>query len=478
MKIVSFLAVAAALTIYTDLSAQTKPAAPATPAAPAAKPGVPPPAAKNNKQELVQRANDLMEANRFEEAILMLNDAVKSDPNDAELCYKQGICLVGMANFREAVTPLTKATTIKKNYVEAYQELGHVYYELRNVKGAVGAYDMAFKYDEDVAQKLTYKLQILDILFSLNKYGLAKAHLYDAKSLPDGLGESFDVKFKEAQYLNLSGKYEEALKILQVIIDDEVQAVEGNEQYFYEMGVSLHMLGKYKEADAEFTKAKNGEYILKIRRYSPETYYEIATTYYNILDYETSEKYLNIVKAISPGFVDVNKLSLNLAAIKADNKATIKATEEEIKKQKDQIQLAKMQEDLAFLFFKASNYQAAEMSADACLKIREFDMKVTFMKAMCEYKLKQPAQAQDLLLRASKNPRLSQEEKARLSFVLGLLYRSGDNQADAAKQFRNASVGPFKSASLVQIEEINRIRQGLGQEEDLGAEDATEAGNE
>jgi tetratricopeptide (TPR) repeat protein len=452
------------LLTYT-VSAQTKPATPAKPGTAPAKPAGTPPTA--NKNELVQRANDLMESNRYEEAALMLNDAIKIDPNDAELHYKLGNCFTNNGKFKEAVAPLQKAVTLKKNYSEAYEQLGRVYIELKNIKEGINAFDMAFKNEQDPAQKLTYKLEILDILFSMNKYGMAKGHLYDAKTLPDGLGESFDVKFKEAQYLNLSGKYEEALKILQVIIDDEVQAVEGNEQYFYELGVAYHMLGRYKEADIEFNKANNGEYKAKIRRYAPETYYEVASTYYNIWDYETAEKYLNIVMAIKPDFVDVQKLRQNLAALKADQKLLIKALEDQNKKEKDKIALAKNYEDLSFYYFKAGNYQLAEINIDECMKIREFDMKLTFLKAMSEYKLKQPAQGADLLVRASKNPKLSPEEKARLSFVLGLLYRSGDNLNEAFKSFKISSVGTFKSASLIQIEEITRIKQGLGQDDDL-----------
>jgi len=454
----------ASLTGYAQQKAPaTKPATPAAPATPE-KPTPP----KGNKADLLTRANDLMESNRFEEALLMLADANKIDPNDAVILYKQGLCYTNLGNFREAVAPLQKATSLKKDYVDAHELLARVYQELRNVKGAIAELDQAFKYDTDPSNKLTYKLEILDILFTANKFGLAKAHLYDAKTLPEGLGETFDVRFKEAQFLNFSGQYEKALKIFQEIIDAEIdETVEGTEQYFFEYGVALHMLGKYKEAEQQFAKSARNEYKSKIRRYQPETYYEMALTYFNVLDYETSERNLDIVYKINSNFQDASDLKLKLAAIKSDQRATIKAIEDQIKKEKDPRILAQKYEDLAYYYFKAGDFQMAEINADQCLKLREFDMKVTFLKAMCEYKLKQPAQATELLIRASKNPKLTTEEKARLNFVLGLLYESAENYAEATKSFRQSAVGPFKSASMIKLETINRIRQGLGQEDEM-----------
>ncbi|MCS7005151.1 MAG: tetratricopeptide repeat protein [Cytophagales bacterium] len=484
MKLFERIVVISFFILTSNVVAQQKnpPAAkPATPppnapaGAGAAKPSTPP---KGNKHDLLMRANDLMESNRFEEALLMLADAIKIDPNDPVIYYKQGLCYTNLGNFREAIAPLQKATSLKKEYVEAHELLARVYQELKNIKGAIAELDLAFKYDDDPSNKLTYKLEILDILFSANKFGLAKAHLYDAKTLPEGLGETFDVKFKEAQFLNFSGQYDKALKILQEIIDEEIsESEDGTEQYFFEYGVSLHMLGRYKEAEQQFAKAARNEYKAKIRRYQPETYYEIALTYFNVLDYENSEKNLEIVYKMNPNFQDASDLKLKLASIKADQRATIKAIEEQIKKEKDPKILSQKYEDLAFYYFKAGDFQMAELNADQCLKIREFDMKITFLKAMCEYKLKQPAQATDLLVRASKNPKLTTEDKARLNFVLGLLYESAENYSEATKCFRQSAVGPFKSASIVKLETINRIRQGLGQE-DYDSEETSEETNE
>ena len=72
---------------------------------------------------------------------------------------------------------------------------------------------------------------------------------------------------------------------------------------------------------------------------------------------------------------------------------------------------------------------------------------MVFLKAMCEYKLKQPDDAAAMLDKIVKNPGLPPAVRARCHFARGLIYKSGDNLGAAEAAFKSAYTGTFRAAA-------------------------------
>jgi len=408
-------------------------------------------------EELMDQVEFLINNSRYEEALGIIEEALKVAPKDAKIYYRKAETLIGLGRFREAIGTLEKSVQIDPKYIEAYEMLGNLYSQFRKAPQAVKNYEQAYSIATakagtlaDVEEKerlnsdrLRYKIEIINILFLVKRHKFTKPHIDQALEMePD----NFDVRFMKAQYHNEVEEYQDALTIMEVLIK-EVPEMEGNEMYFYELGVAYHMTGAYAKAQTEFEKIKTGPELSKTRLFQPEYYYSLSMAYFAVYAFDQCEKYLDIAIAIKPDYKEAFELKQNLAGVRVPKGKMIGAVQEQIKIEKEPKALADKYHELANLHYQSDEYREAISACEESLNINEKQLDVVFLKAMCEYKLKQPDDAAAMLDKIVKNPSLSPAIKARCHFARGLIYKSGGNLTAAESAFKSAYTGTFRAAA-------------------------------
>ncbi len=406
-------------------------------------------------EDLIERADFLMQNSRFEDALLMLDQALKKNPQLYEARFKKAICYTNKGNFKQAINELEKAVLVKKDYYQAYEMLGNLYYQVRDAQKAVESYESAYIYDENIENRLTYKLEIIELLNILNKYVQTKKHIDDARQIVPDL---FDLLFAEAKYYNEVEQYDKALELFDKIIDD-VEPVQGNEKYFFEYGLALHHTGSYEKAAEAFKKADDGEFRLKIKQFSPDFYFGLADAYYQVFAYDLCEKYLNILIKLGPNNTKAYELQKKLTNAKADKSKAILIQEKIIKNEKSPSVLEDSYYDLAVLWYQNQEYEFAITASNNSLEVNPLNLNVIFIKAMSEYKLMKAEEATEVLSRAVRSPKMNTQTKTKFNFALGLIYENANRYQDAVEAYKSALNGSFKNAAGYELNHLFRVMQ-------------------
>lgn len=405
--------------------------------------------------ELLEKADFLLQNNRFDEAIVMLDQASKLDPSNSNINLKKANALIARLRYKEAVQALEEGVKNDPENSELYALLGNLYFQFRNAQRAVYNYDMAFKTDPSIERKLEYKLNILDILDKLNKNLYAYKHIQDAKLI---MGDNFDLRFKEAEYYNARGEYQEAAKLMRELIK-EVPAKAGNGMYFWQLGYALHQLGEYEASKEALINANEGEYKSKMYLFTPQYYYNLANAYFKIHDYKQAEHFLTKSLSLDPAFSQGFELQKRLAAVLADKSNIIKAQESAINAEKNATLKLDKQKELARLYFQNGEYQQAMMTIDQVLEVDPRDVTMIFLQALSENKLDQREEAHDLLGKIARNPKLPGDVRANLSFALATIYKNEEEFKRAEESLKDAYYGEFKDAVKYEFEQINMLKQ-------------------
>lgn len=409
-------------------------------------------------EELMDQVEFLLNNSRYDEALGIIEEALKAAPKDAKIHFRKAETLIGLGKFKQSIGTLEKAVQIDPKFIDAYEMLGNLYSQFRKAPQAVKNYEQAYAIATAKAEampnnpeeqaklnsdRLRYKIEIINILFLVKRHKFAKPHIVQALEMePD----NFDVKFMNVQYLNEVEEHQEALSIMETLIG-EVPEMEGNEKYFFELGVAYHMTGAYAKAQKEFEKIKSGPELSRTRMFQPEYYFSVSMAYFTVYAFDEAEKYLDITIAIKPDYKEAFELKQQLAGIRVPKGKMIGAVQEQLKIEKDPKLLAEKYHELAYLHYQSEEYEESIGACDESLNINEKQLDVVFLKAMCEYKKQEPDEAAAMLDKIVKNPQLNPAIKARFHFARGLIYKAGGNLSAAESAFKSSYTGKYRAAS-------------------------------
>ncbi len=434
-------------------------------------------------KDLIEKAEVLALSQRYVEAVEQLKQASNLEKSNAKIYFLMGTYYLKLDSKNpadpinpEAIKSLEKAVEINPEYEEAWELLANLYStpalkmqrkeQKARILKSVESYQKAYNNAKDPEIKLSYKLQIINQLFGIKSYKEAKPHIDDALKLsPD----NSDLKFMAAQYYNVVGNYAEAVKMLEPIVKEIGSQVTGNEQYFYELGVAYNGIGDYKKADEVFGVISSGPYKGKIKRFTAESYLRVAQAYYDVLDYDEAKDNLVIALKKKPDLVKALELQSQLAKSTSGNFGLqIKTKLEEIKQAEAsnaQASLPARYEELANLYYANSDYADAMRTADDYLKKSPNDLKMLFLRAACEYKLKQPGLGATQLESALKSPKITADQKARFGLLLAMIYRKAGDYKKASSFLKLAKGTSYQPAAAVERELNFRLMQG-GEDDD------------
>ncbi len=414
-----------------------------------------------NAEELFEKGEFLKSNNRFEEAVGMFKKAAEIQPDNHLIPFEMAACYTGLTDFKKAVLSLEKAVEIKSDFHEAYELLGDLYAnQFRNPQKAAENYDLAFQYDENVENKLRYKLEIIGILYEYDKHHMALKHIKDAEAI---LPDNFDLQFYEAQYYIETEAYDKAKEIMEKLLtqDGGIPEKSGNEVYFYEMGRIHFYQGNYDKAKEFFQKANDGPFRSKIPIYTPEFFLSVAQVYYGVYEYVKSEEVLKVVLDMTTGSTPTDALDLQkqLLNVKTSKRKLIEAEKSAIEQEKDPDRLADRYSELALYAYQDGDHVQAELACQEYLKLRPLEYNMMFLQAMSMSKLDRTEEASMLLSRMRKNPKVPRPFMVRLSFGLGLVYKNAGRLDEAEEAFKDAYAGPTKEAARYELMEIFKIRR-------------------
>jgi tetratricopeptide (TPR) repeat protein len=404
--------------------------------------------------DFVLKAEEFKRSKNYDAALAEYDKAIKADPQNPEYTFRKGQVYYIKKDAENAIQYFEKTISLRQDYLNAHLGLARLYTLKSNNENAVKAFESAFKYEEDKAKKVEYKMNIVKILYRLNRFKEAEIHIADALKIePNNLS----LLYYSALLNNTLGKYEEAkndmLKATSILRSDDPKEFA---KYYYELGYAYYHLEKFNEARMALDKANYGPFKQLVFKMTPPYFYGMALAYFKIYDIEDSKRYLETALKMKPDFSQAHDLLLKIVAMKADKTAMIESMKRAVEYEKEPQKKATGYANLCELQFNAGKYQDAVNSANACLAIQPQNTQIAFLKAMALYKSKKIDEAINILNILTKQTSLDQEARAQYNFALGIIYsRSGKDAKIAENAFKKADFAGYKYAAMAEIESLS-----------------------
>ncbi len=116
---------------------------------------------------LIQEANGLLNASRFEEALISYEKVLKIDPRSIDALNGKGMILNQLGKYEEAITWFDKALEIDPNFANALDNKGITLANLGKYEEAIAWFDKALEIDPHFIDAMYNKA---DALGELGKY--------------------------------------------------------------------------------------------------------------------------------------------------------------------------------------------------------------------------------------------------------------------------------------------------------------------
>jgi Flp pilus assembly protein TadD len=198
------------------------------------------------KQEWLKEGIDLLRLNRYEEALTAFEQAIHLDPNYALAYIMKGWTLNNLKLYEEALAAYDQAIRLDPNYAVTYNNKGNALRNLKLYEKALIAYEQAIRLDPNYTAAYNNKGNALR---NLKRYEEALTAYEQAIRLNPNYAEVYINKGIALDELN---RYKEALSAYE-------QAIRLNPDYalaYINKGKVLEKLGKRREALQAYVRAR------------------------------------------------------------------------------------------------------------------------------------------------------------------------------------------------------------------------------
>ena len=190
---------------------------------------------------------------KYEKAIADYTKAIDLDPKDSDAYNGRGFTYDELKKYEEAIADYTKAIELDPKDGLAYNNRGFVYFDQKKYSDAEEDFTTAIKiYKTDDAAE-PYFGRILSY-FHLEKFSEAAADFEKAKDLVPKYADAF---YYRGLVNHQFKKYQEAITDFNSAT--EFNPKNPNPKYYTARGLTYKILGKTKESEADFAKAKELE---------------------------------------------------------------------------------------------------------------------------------------------------------------------------------------------------------------------------
>ncbi|MBW1807414.1 MAG: tetratricopeptide repeat protein [Deltaproteobacteria bacterium] len=110
---------------------------------------------------LVNQAKELMNQEKFDGALKILDEALLADPEHIHSHYHRGICLAERHRWDEAIAAFDRTIELDNQEANAYFNKGKIYWHLKQYDDAVKAFDLAIEHQghlEEINRKTVWML--------------------------------------------------------------------------------------------------------------------------------------------------------------------------------------------------------------------------------------------------------------------------------------------------------------------------------
>ncbi|TVU52107.1 MAG: tetratricopeptide repeat protein [Arthrospira sp. PLM2.Bin9] len=169
--------------------------------------------------ELAKQAEKLFLSNQLESAVAAYNQALKLEPNLAEVWNNRGVVLTKLKRYQEAIASYEKAIQIRTDYPDAWSNRGVALGKLNYYQAAIFSYDRAIALKPDYLDAWNNRGQAL---MNLEQYDEAIASYNQAAKIRPNF---YKIWYNKARCYALKGNRELAIENLKRAIRINPEAV-------------------------------------------------------------------------------------------------------------------------------------------------------------------------------------------------------------------------------------------------------------
>jgi tetratricopeptide (TPR) repeat protein len=427
------------------------------------------------------KASHFQQQQMYAEALFHFNKITELAPDNHIYHYEKGTTLIHLNNFTDAHNCFQNTISLKNDYANAHLMLGFLHAKQGKIDSAIECYKKAFIYEQNPANKLSYKLVLLTLLDKNNKLANAQEHITDAMAMniPDEL-----LLFYQGKMLNLNGNYEaaripliKAVELLENIKREEKEnskkkagtkktsqvshnlvtlhhkhsMQEEDAKYYFELYKANFNTKRYAEARKLIKKAYFEPYKQELDEMNVNYLYDVALAYHKVFQFTKSKILLNKITALSPNFTAAHRLNAQIKDAESDKTIYINQVKKSLGYVKDRASKEKLLKILMPLELFKGNYEGVIATANEVLKIRATDHNALFLKAIALDKMNKPDESIALLQKMLTLKNLGLENYAMYSFQLGLIGEKVHNKTLTLASFQRSNYYYFKHAAQYEL---------------------------
>ncbi|TAF35381.1 MAG: hypothetical protein EAZ57_05060 [Cytophagales bacterium] len=410
------------------------------------------------------KAEEFRKAKNWALAIQYYQKAAGENPLNINFFLQQAKCYYILKDFENALKQYAKVADMQNDHIEANAMLARLYLQRRDFPNAIKFLDKSFTYEADKIKRVTYKIQIINILYKEKKFNEVGKHIQDAYQIAPN---QVDVLFCKARYHNQKSEYLKAVECLERVVEKLPRDSVSQERakYFFQLGFAYFHSGQYDKASEILKLANIGPFKGPILRMQPEYFLQIANAHYKIFDYATAKNYLELCLKIRKDFVGANQFLAKLGEDLADKSATIHKIKVMLETEKDPIKQSNYNKELASLYFKNAKYSDALTAIDNALKNQPVAVPLLFLKGRIVYELGKKDESLNIIKALFDNKTIDPEMRSQFAFALGVMLIKANKGAEAVVYLKQVQSYQYKTAASMEIEKIEGAQLFAGETE-------------
>lgn len=202
-----------------------------------------------------KKAEQLMKAKKFGEAIPYLNQMIKLEPKNVKWQFDKGLCEERTKKYEDAKASFNKVLSINPKSADAYMHIAMVEVKEKKYDDAAVNFNKAIEAENIPGKKMQYKMMIVDAMVQKGDLGKAKTTLAELqKAAPTNMKVLYyagEIKMKEKNWV---GAKEEYTKIINNPAYAKMKPAQ-KAQYCYSLGLCTLESGDELTAKSYWKKA-------------------------------------------------------------------------------------------------------------------------------------------------------------------------------------------------------------------------------
>lgn len=402
-------------------------------------------------------AEGLAKANNCEEALAKYEAAISAEPSNPKYFVGKANCLYKLKMPDEAILVLNQAVKANAAYLPAWQMMLRIYETNKNYSQAVRAAEAQLPHEKVPTKKLRLYSTIVKLNILQNNISEAESALSEAKALS---ADHIEVLYAEAEIMRAKGDYMQAIGFYErAILNLGKISPADAAKYYFGLGDAYKKVNDTDNAIRAWQKARFGPYKkiveAELMKTNPDFYLKMGVSYFQASQYDEAMTQLRRAIEIKSDHAQAYRY---MAMI--NDKRDLTSDAEKCYKLAVDYEMdpnKKVEIEIAYLNMLMDNelYSKALPVADNILKDKPGNLKVLLQKAQAEFATGKFSNASRTAQKALTDPTLTDAgKKAPYYFVLGLSLKAAGDIDGAMAAFKNAAFGVYKGAAQNEIEEL------------------------